>query len=55
MESVELEPAPVASPAPVAPPASDRAATTRLVAKNTLWLAGGQIIGMPHAILTSAL
>lgn len=55
MESVELEPAPVASPAPVAPPASDRAATTRLVAKNTLWLAGGQIIGMPLGILTSAL
>lgn len=49
MESAELK------TTSVVPGAPDRSETARLVAKNTLWLAGGQIIGMPLGILTSAL
>lgn len=44
---------PEASPASVPP--RDRSATARVLAKNTAWLAGGQVIGMPIAIVMNSL
>lgn len=34
--------------------AADRSATARIVAKNTLWLIGGQLVGMPLTVLVNA-